>query len=351
MPLNIKIECAGEKHVIAVFAKENDHGYYELEAEITHPGHDYAYDFGAHEFGYALPRCYEIQEVIESGFDNIFIDEELREAFLQALAIDDAKSLGMEREDFVQIVIDFIEDDRLEGGSLLGGILADLPWFKETSVFRDSAHDLAKLAYDNGDNGLFYIVNKLYGGGLIRVEEEDDEENSETGTGYSINRAKIKVFIGDDLVDEWSFGFIGWFCTPDLYSSGSWHVERVGGSGSASPETDDFLRTAGFEGCSDGIEKWYRPEEPELPNCFDSGDWALMCDGYLWGRFKTEDEAYWIYDAIREGSWHGRGAFGVELTILHRIASLEKPEHTGERWKNDDPEDETIWEIVTSDGV
>ena len=76
-----------------------------------------------------------------------------------------------------------------------------------------------------------------------------------------------------------------------------------------------------------------------------------MCDEYLWGRFKTEDEAYWIYDAIREGSWHGRGAFGVELTILHRVASLEKPEHTGERWKNDDPEDETIWEIVASDGV
>ena len=335
MALEVKVKCGGETHVIAVSAIFDEDGNYELVPEIMHPGHDYAYDVGAHEFGYALPHCYEAVEIIENQFDAVLDNEDLRAAFIEAISKHGIEALGIDREEFAWIVVELSKINSVAGSNTMSEIIANnIKWFGKTQTFREEAPSLAKLAYDDDNGSFFYVINKLYGGGLIRVVEEDDDEGSEIGSGSVINKATVKIFIGDYLVDKWSFGFVGWF--HDIESM-KWHVDRIDGSGNASSTTDDFLRVAGFAGRSDAIEDAYRPDMPELPKRYSSkGNWVIMHDEYKWGYFKTEEDARLVFDAMRDGSVTGRGDFGVYVRLMHIP-------------KGADREDHDVWEEIDSE--
>jgi hypothetical protein len=354
MPLRIPIPCSGETHTLDVFIVEYEDGYQELDSEITHEGHSYAHDMSCHEFGYELPECYEYKKAI----DGICIDDlpfffysgevplskSLLSAFLKAISEQGIEALGLSEEDFASIVTTYIEaavnDGSREFGEfkgLLFSINMDLGWFKNTKAFKSAAPALARMAYVNGEDAFFSIVNKMFGGGLIRVESEDDPEDGYLNPGSAVTKATAKVFIADILVDEWSFGFIGWFCTAGL---DEWHVERIDGSGSAEPTTDYFLKAAEFKKGSEEIENAYKPDRPELPRTSRSGDWVIIHEirgyEYEWGRLETEEDARWVFDAMRDGSITGRGGWGVWVRLMHIPEGAERG-------------DPKTWEEIESD--
>jgi len=352
MPLKIMIPCSGEMHTLDVFIVEDEDGYQELDSEITHEGHSYAHDMSCREFGYELPECYEYKKAIDSIFiddlpfffysDKVPLSKNLLSAFLKAISEQGIEALGLSEEDFASIVVTYMEDDDRsrefeEFKGLLFSINLDLKWFKDTKAFKSAAPALARRAYVNGEDAFFSIVNKMFGGGLIRVESEDDPEDSYINPGSAITKATAKVFIDNILVDEWSFGFVGWFCTPDL---DDWHVERIDGSGSAESTTDYFLKAGGFEKGSEEIENAYKPDKPELPRTSRSGDWVIIHEirghEYEWGRLKTEDDARWAFDAMRDGSIAGRGGWGVWVRLMHIPEGVERG-------------DPKTWEEIESD--
>jgi hypothetical protein len=343
MPLKIRVGCSDEKydeevHILEVSYFEDEDGYPRLEAVITHPGHDYAYDVGGHEFGYPLPYCYEAKEIIENGFDALLHDKGVRTEFIEALSKQGTEALGIDKEEFADIVIELAKVDNIGISTMKDIIATSMNWFGKTSTFKNEACGLAIHAYEEEDWDFFYVINKLLGkplfGGLIKIVEEEDEDISNTGYFYTVTGATMKVFIGDKLVDDWSFRFGGWFCDITRME---WCVERLDGSGSSMDITDKFLKIAGFIDNPEEIEAGFKPVAPELPNRFGTGDYIIMHDEYEWGCFKTEGDAMDVYDAMRAGSdryrgRHSHGSFGIDLTLLHRTKT---PDKNYEIWKKD----------------
>ena len=209
MPLKITVPCSGETHTLDVFIVEDDNGYQELASETTHEEHDREYDEGCNEFGYPMPECYKYKDAIDGIFiddlpfffysDKVPLSKNLLSAFLKAISEQGIEALGLSEEDFASIVTTYMENDLSrefeEFKGLLFSINLDLKWFKDTKAFKSAAPALARRAYVNGEDAFFSIVNKMFGGGLIRVESEDDPEDSYIYPGSVVTKATAKVFI------------------------------------------------------------------------------------------------------------------------------------------------------------
>ena len=129
MPLKVRVMCsdengANEMHILEVSYLEYEDGYYELEAVITHPGHDYAYDVGGHEFGYPLPYCYKAKEIIENGFDALLDDPVICVEFIDALSKQGTEALGIDKEEFADAVIELAKIDSVAGTNTMRCIIA-----------------------------------------------------------------------------------------------------------------------------------------------------------------------------------------------------------------------------------
>jgi len=138
MALEVKVKCENETHVIGVTSV--DRWGFELKAEIAHPGHDYAYDTGAHEFGYPLPYCYTAVEIIEKGFDDLLADTKLRRDFWQAVSEHGVEALGIERGELADRIVEFIHrmydtNKDVQMAAFLGEVRIHLPWFSRAVEF------------------------------------------------------------------------------------------------------------------------------------------------------------------------------------------------------------------------
>lgn len=364
MPLNIKVPCFGQEHILSVYAVEDEDEEITLVAEITYEGHDREYDEACNEFNYPMPECYGYSDLINGKtVEDVLTNSELFKMFLNAMSEQGVEALGFSKNDFAAIIINCIEEEPHWGwgewDTVLNNINTKLKWFKDLPIFKAAAPSLAKKAYDNEDEGFFRIVNRMFvsdrtrGIGLMRVESEEDEEKSYSGLGSASTGATVKIFIDDKLVDEWSFEFHGWFA--DIESM-AWHVERADSSGSASYTTELFLNADGLGYGSEDVEKPYKPEEPWLPPRSNDGDWRILHDAYEWGHFKTEDDALDVYNSMRDAAMSGRGRFGIELTLLHKTKT---PDGRYEIRKDDPFDDDDdgrdkdgyFWEIIGSDEI
>lgn len=316
MPLRIKVACSGEEHEILIKATDE----FDDDFEVELVNHDREYDIAFKAMGGDLPRCYVFERNLERGIDGIFGDDVLRKVFLKALGEQGVGVLGMDEGTLADEIVEVVGRP-LRRGLELSDVLSEihelLPWFEQRIEFRHAVHEWARLAYENGHVGVFDVLWEMGGGGLLAVKEIDEE--GDWGEGHAINRATIKIMIDDSVVDEWTFGCVGWFSDIERLV---WYIEREDGSGSANGTTDEFLRVSGIEG-SDAIESNYRPDPPELPERHKAGKWAIiqesrLGDDYFCGYFKSEEDARAMYqialDIARTTQTRG------STKLIHRTA-------------------------------
>ena len=338
MALKLQIKCRNDEiHTLLVTA---DEALYDFNVET--PDHDGEYEQTLEALGSEECKCYQVGNVFLDSFGDVLKDTEISKLFIGAIAEQGVEALGTDEEELAERILDFIEFSlehykSLEEGTsdILSLVIINWPWFKDTREFKTRRKELALLCYKADDVGMFSIISEMSMGGLIDIKEIEDEEGSECGAGCQTNMVAVKILIDDTIVDEWTFGFRGWFCTVDLEH---WHVEKIDGSGNADNRTEEFLKAEGFSGGSDDIELKYRPEEPDLPKRSEEGAWIIMHDDYDWGHFKTEDDAKLNFDAMMDGSRTGYGGWGVELRLMH------VPDGA-------DPNDEETWEEIESESV
>lgn len=338
MALKLQIKCRNDEvHTLLVTVAET---LYDFDIET--PDHDGAYEQTLEALGGEECRCYQVGNVFLDSIGEVLKDTEISKLFISAVAEQGAEAIGTDEEELAESILDFIEYslehyNSLEEGTsdILSLVSIEWPWFRKTREFKKRREELALYSYKVDDVGMFSILNDMSGGGLIDIKEIEDEEDNECGDGCQTNMVTVKIFIADTLVDEWTFGFRGWFRSITLEN---WHVEKLDDSGNAESTTEEFLKAAGFSGGSDDIELKYRPEEPELPKGSDEGDWIIMHYDYVWGRFKTEDDARQNLDAMLNVPRVEYDLWGIELRLMH------VPDGA-------DPDDEDTWEEIESESV
>lgn len=339
MALKLQIKCRNDEiHTLLVTVADET----EYDFDIETPDHDAAYEQTLEALGGEECRCYQVGNLFLDCIREVLEDTEISTLFIEAVGKQGVETFGADEDELAMLIIDFIDyslqyNESLEKATsdVLSLVSIDWPWFKNTHEFKRRREELALRCFNADDSGMFSILNEMSGGGLIDIKETEDEEGSECGAGCQTNIVTVKILINDTTVDEWTFGFRGWFCSIDFKH---WHVERIDNSGTAECKTEEFLKAAGFEGGSDDIELKYRPNEPELPKRSDEGSWIIMHDDYAWGRFETEDNARLNFDAIMDESRAGYGQWGTELRLMH------VPEGA-------DPDDEDTWEEIESESV
>lgn len=315
-------------------------------------------------------------EVLSRGLQGAFEYEDLTKLLLAGIRDDGIEALGMSKEGFAELVIDYvqflipktgfytghIEWHRLDGSS--GEVDADdflalvdklLPWFKKTRAFKRRVHDLALMAYLQETEGAGYLnffhrLVEMTKKKLIHVAFQREEVVDE-GAGHATKKIALGAYIGRSVVDEWEVVVDGWLCDYEMWE---WctQVDKDQSQGS-STTTDEFMRSAGHQMTYDdrtGQESIVRADEiveahaPKMPEEIrdnwnkNHGPYVILHEPYyVFGRFETQEEALKYYYAQADASDFTlrsphAGMCGIFLRLIREVDAPDEPEE-------DSPED------------
>ena len=348
MPLRIVVpDCPdGLTHEILVKAPGTGDEF-EIEL-VNHP--DRAWDDMLEAMGGEHCECYRIEEILELGLQGVFEDPDFTTVFVGALRDQDIEALGMARETFATYVVDFVEwllsNNEDWPGLFLGGIQALLPWVKHTNAFKENLYSLARLSYEQDNPVMFKVLNEMTDEQLITVHATDVEgEDNGIFAGHVRNETNIDFQVGGETIASWTFVWRGWFreYAPFRWYTEIEHIEEPNWF-----VLNPLLRLSGFVRDSDGIQDEYKPTAPELPNEKSDGGWAVTLNGYIHGRFATEEDAYATYDAMRDAGYFRGHREGSNAEVVHRAPDPERADDTDYQYDENDP---GTWEAVVSDEV
>lgn len=359
MALRIKVPCSGEEHELLISSYDGDGEH----LEVGFADHDPEYDIAYAAMGGRMPACYNFEPLFSKGMSYVFLDETMIPAFIKALQEQGVEALGISQDEFVDQVVDFLDwrmstynSDLISVDSFLEMVADKLSWMKDNEAFQSGLHRLANIAYRHSEWEVFVSLVKFAKKPLIRIEGTRNETKDEDGPGHSIRNADIKVFVNDEKVDYWDIVLNGWFCD---YGPMEWCVERDKNLCShAYSTTEDFLNVI----CIDvkEFEMQYAPEAPEIPKYdYDSGfgyrgyhheagrNWALLHNDYIWGYFKNEDDAWRVFDMMRDSHDFIGVGVGVYMRLMHYTGKV--PEDCDE--EDCDVNNPNNWEVLAGEDI
>lgn len=329
MALRIKVQCYGEEHELLVRSYDGDGEHLEVEFA----NHDPEYDIAVAAMGGEMPPCHDFEPIFSKGMSYVFLNETMTPVLIKAIQEQGVEALGISQDEFVEQVVDFLDwrmskynSDLISVDSFLETVADQLSWMKNNGAFQSGLHRLANTAYRHSAWEVFVSLVRFANKPLIRIEGTRDETKDEDGPGHAIRNADIRVFVNDEKVDYWDIVLNGWFCD---YEPMEWCVERDKNLCShAYSTTEDFLHVIGID--VNEFEMQYAPEAPEIPKYdYDSGfgyggyrhetgrDWALLHNDMIWGYFNNQDNAWRVFDIMRDSQEFIKVGVGVYMRLMH----------------------------------
>jgi hypothetical protein len=344
MALRVPVECSGETHELLIVSDgDGEH------LDATLPNHNWEYDQAFEAMGGDRPMCYEYEELALRGMTAIFgvmregdlsVIRGLLPAFLRAVGAQGVSALGLTQEEFVGSLVDYLEWRLGVYRPELPGIIdfleiaiPSIPWLQGSKAFQRGLFRLAIAAYERSSEDAFEALSKLADEPLIRIKGTESGSRDKDGAGHRVRDVDVKVFIGDDEVDEWSFTMNGWFSD---YGTMDWHTEKASYGDSPTGRryqvdawndaTERFLDVVKVD--IRAFEEEYAPPAPKIPE-YHYGDyrpgfdWAIVFnDDYTWGFFDNRSDAALVFSMMQDSHDFIGVGVGIFLRFMHRTGEI-----------------------------